>query len=124
MLVLGPVSSIFDFLTFFALIWLFGAGQAMFQTGWFIESLATQSLVVFVIRTRGSPWRSRPHPVLVGLTIGVVAVGLVIPLTPIGALFGFVTPPLSFYLFVAATVTAYLLLVEYVKRHLYRYMRT
>jgi Mg2+-importing ATPase len=123
MLVLGPISSIFDFLTFFALIWLFGAGQAMFQTGWFIESLATQSLVVFVVRTRGSPWRSRPHPLLTGLTIGVVAVGLFIPLTPIGALFGFVTPPVSFYLFVAATVTAYLLFVEYVKQHLYRYVK-
>ena len=66
MLVLGPVSSLFDFLTFCALLSLFGAGQAMFQTGWFIESLATQCLVIFIIRTRGAPWRSRPHPVLTG----------------------------------------------------------
>ena len=95
----------------------------MFQTGWFIESLATQSLVVFVVRTRRSPWRSRPHPLLTGLTIGVVAMGLVIPLTPIGELFGFVAPPASFYLFVAATVAAYLLLVEHVKQRLYRYAK-
>ena len=84
MLVLGPVSSLFDFLTFFALLSLFGAGEAMFQTGWFIESLATQSLVIFVIRTRGPPWRSVPHPLLTCLTIGVVLLGLIIPLTPLG----------------------------------------
>ena len=71
MLVLGPVSSLFDFLTFFALLSLFGAGEAMFQTGWFIESLATQCLVIFVIRTRGAPWRSLPHPLLTCLTLGV-----------------------------------------------------
>jgi Mg2+-importing ATPase len=122
MLVLGPVSSLFDFLTFFALLWLFGAGEAMFQTGWFIESLATQSLVIFIIRTRGTPWRSRPHLLLTCLTIGVVLVGLIIPLTPIGPLFGFVEPPPGFYLFLVAAVSAYLVLVEVAKRRLYRYL--
>ncbi len=116
MLVLGPVSSLFDFLTFFALIYLFGAGEAVFQTGWFIELLATQSLVIFVIRTRGSPWHSRPHPLLASLSIGVVAVGLVIALSPLGGLFGFVMPPAGFYLFLIVTVAAYLLLVEAVKQ--------
>ena len=116
MLVLGPVSSLFDFLTFFALIYLFGAGEAVFQTGWFLESLATQSLVIFVIRTRGSPWHSRPHPLLASLSIGVVAVGLVIALSPLGGLFGFVMPPAGFYLFLIVTVAAYLLLVEAVKQ--------
>lgn len=120
LLVLGPVSSIFDFLTFYALISLFGAGEAMFQTGWFIESLATQSLVIFVIRTRGRPWKSRPHPLLAALSIGVVAVGLIIPLTPLGTLFGFVLPPPAFYLFLVVAVAAYLLLVEAVKRVYYR----
>ncbi len=61
-LVLGPVSSIFDFLTFYALLHLFDAGEKLFQTGWFIESLATQALVIFVIRTRDLPWRRPPHP--------------------------------------------------------------
>ena len=93
MLVLGPVSSLFDFLTFFALLSFFGAGQAMFQTGWFIKSLATQCLVIFIIRTRGVPWLSRPHPLLTGLTLGAVAGGLLIPLTPLGRLLGFVAPP-------------------------------
>src|SRR4029079_866750 len=69
MVVLGPVSSLFDFLTFFALLHLFKANEALFQTGWFVESLATQVLVIFVIRTRGRPWHSRPHPALVGLTL-------------------------------------------------------
>jgi Mg2+-importing ATPase len=120
MLVLGPVSSLFDFLTFFALLSLFGAGQAMFQTGWFIESLATQCLVIFIIRTRGAPWASRPHPLLTGLTLAVVAIGLLIPLTPLGRLLGFVEPPLGFYVFLVCAVAAYLLLVEIVKRQLYR----
>jgi P-type Mg2+ transporter len=119
MLVMGPVSSLFDFLTFFALIALFGANEPMFQTGWFIESLATQSLVIFVIRTRGPPWRSWPHPLLTCLTIGVVLLGLVIPLTPLGKLFGFVEPPPGFYLFLVAAVVAYLVLVEVAKRFLY-----
>ncbi len=60
MWVVGPVSSVFDFLTFFILLKVFGAGEALFHTGWFIESIATQVLVIFVIRTRGSPFKSRP----------------------------------------------------------------
>jgi Mg2+-importing ATPase len=123
MLVLGPVSSLFDFLTFFALITLFGAGAAMFQTGWFIESLATQSLVIFIIRTRRRPWQSRPHALLAVLSIGVVAVGVLIPVTPLGALLGFVPPPLGFYLFLVAAVAGYLALVEVVKRAFYRAYR-
>jgi Mg2+-importing ATPase len=96
----------------------------MFQTGWFIESLATQSLVIFVIRTRGAPWRSTPHPLLTGLTVGVVLIGLIIPLTPLGAAFGFQEPPLGFYLFLIGAVAAYLVLVEAVKGPLYRHART
>ena len=121
MLVLGPISSLFDFLTFFALLSLFGVGQAMFQTGWFIESLATQCFVIFIIRTRGAPWRSAPHPLLTTLTLGAVLVGLIIPLTPLGPLLGFVEPPMGFYLFLAGAVATYLLLVELVKRRLYRW---
>ena len=75
MLVLGPVSSLFDFLTFAALLYLFSADEALFQTGWFIESLATQTLVIFVIRTRGTPWRSRPHPILAAARRGYSAAG-------------------------------------------------
>jgi Mg2+-importing ATPase len=120
MLVLGPVSSLFDFLTFYVLFHLFGAGEALFQTGWFVESLATQVLVIFVIRTRHRPWRSRPHLILAGLTLGAAAIGALLPLTPLGPFFGFVPLPTSFYGFLAAAVLAYLALVEVVKRLFFR----
>jgi len=122
MLVLGPVSSIFDFITFAALLYMFEASEALFQTGWFMESLATQALVIFVIRTRGAPWLSRPHPALAALSLGVTAVGIILPLTPVAALFGFVAPPPGFYLFLAVTVIAYLALVEVAKRLFYRHL--
>src|SRR5437867_8224657 len=72
MWVLGPVSSLFDFLTFYVLLAVLKADEALFQTGWFIESLATQVLVIFVIRTRRNPLGSRPHPVLVATSLMVV----------------------------------------------------
>ena len=122
MLTLGPVSSLFDFLTFYVLLHLFAADEALFQTGWFVESLATQVLVIFVIRTRGSALRSRPHPVLAALSLGVVAAGVALPLTPAGAWFGFVPPPPAYYAFLIAAVAAYLALVEIVKRLFYRHM--
>jgi Mg2+-importing ATPase len=122
MLVLGPVSSVFDFLTFYVLLHLFDADAALFQTGWFVESLATQVLVVFIIRTRGPFWKTRPDPVLAWLCIAVVGAGLVIPWTPIGAWFGFVHPPASFYIFLVLAVGTYLALVEVVKRAFYRYL--
>jgi P-type Mg2+ transporter len=122
MLVLGPVSSLFDFLTFFVLLQLFAADAAQFQTGWFVESLATQALVVFIIRTRGAFWRTRPHPVLATLSIGVVAAGVVLPWMPMGAWFGLVRLPFSFYVFLVAAVGGYLALVEVVKRLFYRYI--
>ena len=80
MLVFGPVSSVFDFLTFYALLYLFGAGEALFQTGWFIESITTQVLVVFAIRTRRRFFRSKPHGFLVAMALGSVAVAIVLPL--------------------------------------------
>ncbi len=122
MLVFGPLSSLFDFLTFFVLLTLFGANAAQFQTGWFVESLATQALVVFVIRTRGPFWHIHPHPVLTVLSIGVVVIGLILPWTPLGTWFGLVHLPFSFYLFLIAAVAGYLALVEVVKRLFYRYV--
>ena len=120
MLVFGPLSSVFDFLTFYALLFLFGANEALFQTGWFIESITTQVLVVFAIRTRRRLFQSRPHLLLVGLATGVVATAALLPFTPIGIWFGFVAPPLIFYVYLSCATIAYLALVEGVKGWFYR----
>ena len=120
MLVLGSVSSIFDFLTFGLLLWVFNATETLFQTGWFVESLATQVLVIFVIRTRGSPLRSRPNPLLAGTSLAVAAVGILLPYTAIGRWFGFVPLPLTFLAALGAMVVCYLVLAEGVKRWFYR----
>ncbi|MGZ3408796.1 MAG: magnesium-translocating P-type ATPase [Xanthobacteraceae bacterium] len=120
MLVLGSVSSLFDFLTFGLLLWVFKANEALFQTGWFIESLATQVLVIFIIRTRRNPLRSRPNPLLAATSIGVVILGIALPYSALGRWFGFVPLPPSFLAALAGMVVCYLLLAEGVKRWFYR----
>ncbi|MGA2081645.1 MAG: magnesium-translocating P-type ATPase [Holophaga sp.] len=122
MLILGPVSSIFDFLVFFILLRVFHAGAAMFHTGWFIESMATQVLVIFVIRTRGNPFKSRPNTWIVATSLAVVAVALVLPFIPAGVHLGFVAPPPFFFLILTGIVVAYLLAVEVIKRWFYRHL--
>lgn len=121
MLVIGPVSSAFDFLTFYVMLVVLQADEKLFQTGWFVESLCTQVLVVFIIRTRGNPFRSRPHPVLMVTSFTVAALGAVLPFTPLGTYFGFVPPPAWFYLILAIMVVVYLLAVELTKRGFYRW---
>jgi Mg2+-importing ATPase len=123
MLVFGPLSSVFDFLTFYALLHLFGAGEALFQTGWFIESITTQVLVVFAIRTRRRFFRSRPHRFLVAMALGSVAVAVVFPLLPVGRWFDFVAPPPLFFVFLVGATAAYLGLVEAAKGFFYRSTR-
>lgn len=123
MLVIGPISSVFDFLTFGVLLYGLQAGEALFRTGWFIESLCTQVLVIFVIRTRRHPLQSRPHPWLVVTSLAVVACALVLPLTPWAAPLGFVTPPASLYAVVAVMTLTYLLIVEWVKQRFHQRWR-
>ena len=120
MLVFGPLSSVFDFLTFGALLWLLRAGEAEFQTGWFVESLASQILVIFVIRTRRSLFASRPHPLLTWLSLGLVAAAAALPFTPVAGWFGFVPLPPAYFAFLAAAILAYLALVEGAKRIFFR----
>jgi Mg2+-importing ATPase len=120
MLVLGPVSSVFDFLTFGLLLLVFHATEPLFQTGWFVESLATQVLVIFVIRTRRSPLRSRPTALLAATSVAVVTLGVVLPYTGLGHWFGFVPLPPVFLLALAAMVVCYLLLAEGTKHWFYR----
>jgi Mg2+-importing ATPase len=123
MLIFGPVSSIFDFLTFYALLNLFGAGESLFQTGWFIESMTTQVLVVFCIRTRRRFYRSRACGFLVAMTLAAVAVAIVLPSLPVvGGWFGFVAPPPLFFVFLISATFAYLTLVEITKASFYRVM--
>jgi P-type Mg2+ transporter len=124
MLVFGPLSSVFDFLTFYALLHLFGAGEALFQTGWFIESITTQVLVVFAVRTRRRFFRSRPHILLVAMALGSVAVAVVFPLLPVGRWFDFAAPPPLFFVFLVGATAAYLGLVESAKGFFYHPIRT
>ena len=121
MLVFGPVSSVFDFLTFYALLYFFGAGAALFQTGWFIESITTQVLVVFAIRTRRRFFRSKPHRLLVAMAFGAVALAVVLPVLPVvGRWFGFVAPPPLFFVYLIGATATYLARVEIVKGFFYR----
>jgi Mg2+-importing ATPase len=119
----GPVSSLFDLLTFGLLLWLFEANEALFQTGWFIESMCTQVLVIFVIRTRGNPLKSHPHPLLIATSLAVVLLAMILPFTELGAYFGLVPPPASFFAVLALLVLSYLLGVEFIKRQFYRHHR-
>lgn len=120
MMVIGPVSSVFDFATFFILLHLFAGNERLFHTGWFVESLATQVLVIFVIRTQGNPFRSRPSRPLLLTSLAVVAVALFLPFTPVGTKLGFEPLPLVFFAILVPLVVTYLLAVEAVKRWFYR----
>lgn len=120
MILIGPISSIYDFLTFFVLLRYFHASQAEFRTGWFVESLATQTLVLFVIRTLGNPLKNRPSAALTATVLTVVVAGLLIPVSPIAGMLGFTVPPIPFFFFVAAATAMYLGMVELAKRKLFR----
>jgi Mg2+-importing ATPase len=121
MIALGPVSSVFDFLTFFIMLLVFNATAPLFQTAWFLESLCTQTLVIFVIRTRRSPfYKSKPGKFLVLSSFSVVAIALLIPFTPLGPPFGFVQPPPTFFLILAGLIGTYLVLAQLVKDWFYR----
>ena len=123
MLVIGPISSAFDFLTFYVMLAILKADEKLFQTGWFVESLCTQVLVIFIIRTRGNPFRSRPHPVLAVTSLFIASLGAVLPFTPLGTYFGLVPPPAQFYFILAAMVVVYLLIVQIAKKLFYRRYR-
>lgn len=120
MIFIGPLSSIYDFLTFFLLLTVFHASEPLFHTGWFVESLATQTLVLFVIRTAGNPLRSRPSLPLAITTCLIVMLGIVLPFTPFAASLGFVPLPGLYFLFLTGMTLTYLLLVEVVKRWVMR----
>lgn len=116
MLTFGPISSLFDFATFALMIWGFQATQSQFQSGWFIESIATQTLIIFAIRTRRTPFfRSRPSLGLILASSAVVALGVWLPYSPVSGLLGFTPLPAPFFLALVGMVAAYLVVVEVAK---------
>jgi Mg2+-importing ATPase len=122
MLTIGPISSLFDFLTFYLLLSLFNAHESLFRTGWFVESIATQVLVIFVIRTRRNPLRSHPNRWLVLTSLGVVVTAMLLPFTPLAPYLGFTPLPLPYFGLLGALLIAYLLMVEGGKQWFYRRM--
>ena len=120
MWVFGLASSIFDFLTFGLLIWILHAKESEFHTGWFIESLATATLVVLVIRTRRVPFfKSTPSKTLLFALIGINLFAFALTITPLAKNFGFVALPINFYIALAIMIFLYLTLVEFAKRRLF-----
>jgi Mg2+-importing ATPase len=116
MLFIGPVSSFFDFTTFGVLWFIFHAQQPLFNTGWFLESLCTQTLVIHIIRTGKIPFiESKPSQFLMFTSIYIVTIGLILPFIPIGKYFGFVQPPPLYFLALFVIVAVYLLVVQFVK---------
>jgi P-type Mg2+ transporter len=121
MIFFGPISSVFDFVTFGVMLWVFHAGPALFRSGWFVESLATQTLVIFAIRTRRIPFfRSRPSVPLLLAALAVVAIGAVLPFTPLAHVLGFRPLPGLFFLALFGMVISYLALIELGKHWFYR----
>lgn len=116
MLFFGPISSVYDFLTFGMMLWVFHAQAPLFQTGWFVESLATQVLVVFIIRTNRVPfYKSRPSKWLIIACLGVVGTGLLLPLSPLSQGLGFQVLPPLYFLFLLLLTSTYLLLVMWLR---------
>ncbi len=120
MSVFGPVSSIFDFMTFFVMLQILHASHVEFRSGWFVESLATQTLVVFLIRTRRIPFfTSRPSLAMIITPLTCAVIGAALPFTPLAHLLGFTALPLSFFLILLGMIATYLSLVEFAKGRFY-----
>ena len=124
MLAFGPISSIFDFATFFVMLYGFNArnNAALFQTAWFVESLFTQTLVIFVIRTRTVPFfLSKPNKWLTINIAVILGLAILLPYTPLGQVFGFVPLPMTFLLVLVGFIVVYLILVEFMKIWFYQH---
>jgi Mg2+-importing ATPase len=121
----GPISSLFDFATFAVMLWVFDAAAWLFRSGWFLKSLATQTLIVFVIRTRRVPFlRSRPSKALFVSVLAVVAIGTAIPQSPLNTALGFAPLPPAFFAVLVAFVIAYLVSVEIAKYFFFKVQPT
>ena len=119
MVLFGLVSSIFDFLTFGTLLFLFHATEEEFRTGWFIESLLTELVIALVVRTRRVFYRSRPGKLLLASTIVVIGVTLVLPYLPLNSLLGFVPLPAPLMLLMIGLTALYVVVAELAKKYFY-----
>jgi Mg2+-importing ATPase len=120
MLTFGPISSLFDFLTFGLMLGALHAGPVEFRTGWFVESLATQTLIIFAIRTRRVPFfRSRPSGAMMLTTLTVVVVGVALTVSPVAQALGFTTLPWAFFGALVLLTIGYLVLIEVTKKAFY-----
>jgi len=113
--IMGSLSSLFDFITFGGLIFILKATPEGFQTIWFLESMATQILVIFLIRTNGRPWKDKPHATLTVTALLALLTAMAIPFTPLGTWFGFIAPSASALIMIFSIVVSYLIAVELVK---------
>jgi Mg2+-importing ATPase len=120
MMTFGLLSSVFDYLTFGVLLLIFQATTNQFRTGWFIESVISASLTVLVIRTRKSFFRSKPGKYLLTATLLIVAMAIIIPITPLAELLGFQPLPMSMLLVIGMIVALYMIAAEITKRVFYK----
>jgi Mg2+-importing ATPase len=121
MVIFGPISSVFDFLTFFILLGIFHFGESAFQTGWFLESIATQTFVVYIIRTKKIPFiQSRPSKALVASTVLAVGVACAMVYLPLKKLFGFTSLGLLPMLTIILITVVYLISIEIAKTWFYK----
>ena len=116
----GPVSSIFDFITFGVLLFVLHAQQDSFRTGWFLESVISASVIVLVIRTRRPFYQSRPGKYLLAATLLIIGVTVAIPFTPLGDLFQFRPLPVPFFFVLGLIVVFYIVTAELAKRAFYK----
>jgi Mg2+-importing ATPase len=119
MLVMGPISTVFDILTFAMLLLVFHAGETLFRTGWFVESLVTQILMIFAVRTRRHLFASRPHPSVTALAFGAAALTVMLPVLPVGRWFEFIALPAPYFVFLLLVVGGFLVTIEAMKRLFY-----
>jgi Mg2+-importing ATPase len=125
MTIFGPLSSLFDLATFAILISVFGArdNPDLFRSGWFVESLLTQTLIVFVIRTRRTPfWTSRPARPLLVTTLTCAVLAVVLPHSPLAGVFGFVGFSPSLLATIGGLTIGYLVLIDLAKRWFYHHL--
>jgi Mg2+-importing ATPase len=119
MVFIGPISSVFDYATFFAMLFVFNAwaDPALFQTGWFVESLLTQTLIIHIIRTPKIPLiESRASGALISASLLIAAIGIAIPFSPLGTILGFKPLPPGYWLVLGVILVSYIVLTQLVKR--------